>query len=109
MTHTSPAAVMAMPPYTVMCYRPGCPNPAAYKIAARWTDGLTQELKTYSLCCDGCLPALYRSAVAKRAACRLAPGEKLEEPGVYDLTRGNRDKQLKRRPELEKAARTDAG
>lgn len=109
MTQTTSAAVMAMPPYTVMCSRAGCPNPAAFKIAARWTDGLTNELKTYSLCCDGCLPELYRDALVKRAACRLAPGEKLEEAGIYELLRGNRDKQLGRRSDLERAARTNAG
>ena len=91
-----------MPPYPVMCYAPGCANPAAFKVAARWSDGLTDELKTYYLCCEACLPKLYASAVAKRAACRLAPGEKLEAPGIYDLSRGDRDKTLKRRKDLEK-------
>lgn len=91
-----------MPPYPVMCYSPGCANPAAFKVAARWSDGLTDELKTYYLCCDDCLPKFYALAVAKRAACRLAPGEKLEAPGVYDLSRGDRDKKLNRRKDLEK-------
>ncbi len=98
---------MSMPPYTVMCYKAGCPNPAAFKIAARWNDGLTHELKTYSLGCEDCLPILYRSALQKRAACRLAPGETLDEPGIYELHRGDRDKQLKRRSDLEKL--TSAG
>jgi hypothetical protein len=92
---------MPMPPYPVMCYAAGCPNPAAYKIAARWTDGLTDELKTYYLSCAACLPKLHASAVAKRAACRLAPGETLEAPGVYELRPGGRDTQLKRRTDLE--------
>ena len=42
-----------------------------------------------------------KSAVVKRAACRLAPGETLEEPGIYELHRGGRDKTLKRRTDLE--------
>jgi hypothetical protein len=96
---------MPMPPYPVLCYSPGCGAAAAFKVAARWSDGVTHELKTYALACPGCLPALFRTAAAKRAACRLAPGETLDEPGVYDLGRGERDRALKRRPDLEAAAR----
>jgi hypothetical protein len=92
---------MAMPPYPVMCYAAGCPNRAAFKIAARWSDGLTDELKTYSLACAECLATLHATAVAKRAACRLAPGETLETVGVYELTPATRDKQLTRRKDLE--------
>jgi hypothetical protein len=92
---------MPMPPYPVICYAAGCTNPAAFKIAARWSDGVTHELKTYYLACPGCLSKLYASAVTKRAACRLAPGETLEKPGVYELNRGERDKALKRRTDLE--------
>ena len=92
---------MSMPPYLVMCYGAGCPNRAAFKIAARWSDGLTDELKTYYLACVECLPKLFASAVAKRAACRLAPGETLDAPGVYELTPATRDKQLTRRKDLE--------
>ena len=90
-----------MQPYAVTCYAVGCPNPAVFKVAARWSDGLTNELKTYYLACPACLPRLYAAAVAKRGACRLAPGETLEIPGVYELHRGGRDRQLRRRPELE--------
>jgi hypothetical protein len=90
-----------MPPYPVMCYAPGCPREGAFKIAARWSDGITGELKTYSLSCADCLPALYQSALAKHAACRLAPDEALEVPAVYEVRRGARDKELVRRPDLE--------
>ena len=90
---------MPMPPYSVCCY--GCGQPAHYKIAARWSDGVTQELKTYSLACPACLGQLLMRAVVKRAACRLAPGETLEEPGVYVLVRGRRDQGLARRQDLE--------
>lgn len=92
---------MPMPLYPVCCYAPGCSQPAVYKIAARWSDGITEELKTYFLCCEQCLRRLYAEAGVKRAACRLAPGETLEEPGVYELHRGGRDRSLKRRPDLE--------
>jgi len=90
-----------MPPYPVSCYAPGCVGPAAYKIAARWNDGVTQELKTYYLACPECVAALFVGAVAKRETCRLAPGETLDPPGVYELHRGERDKTLKRREDLE--------
>src|SRR5690349_9671369 len=92
---------MPMSPYPVLCYAAGCSAPAAYKVAARWSDGTTAELKTYALACPACLPKLFASAQAKRAACRLAPGETLEAPGVYELTRGARDRALPRRPDLE--------
>lgn len=95
---------MAMPPYPVICYAPGCRNEAAFKVAARWSDGITHELKTYSLACLACLSGLYASARVKRAACRLAPGESLEEPGIYELYRGHRDRELTRRADLERTS-----
>jgi hypothetical protein len=74
---------------------------AVYKIAARWSDGVTQELKTYALTCSACLAEVFRRSRVKQAACRLAAGETLESPGVYELARGRRDPQLVRRPDLE--------
>jgi len=90
-----------MPPYPVRCYAPGCSQPAAFKIAARWSDGLTDELKTYSLVCPDCVANMFADAVERRAACRLALGETLDEPGVYEMVRGDRDRVLKRRADLE--------
>jgi len=92
---------MPMPPYRVLCYRPGCGKPAAYKIAARWSDGVTEELKTYALSCPDCLADWLARSRQKQAACRLAPGEILEPPGVYELKGGARDRELKRRTDLE--------
>jgi hypothetical protein len=92
---------MPMPSYPILCYRPGCGKLAVFKIAARWSDGITQELKTYALSCADCLPDWYRRSCVKQAACRLAKGETLERPGIYDLVRGQRDRQLQRRPDLE--------
>jgi hypothetical protein len=91
---------MPMPPYAVLCST--CGRPAAYKIAARWSDGLTGELKTYALCCRDCLAAAFQNSRAKQARCRTAPGEKLEPPGVYGLARGCRDAALPRREDLER-------
>jgi hypothetical protein len=92
---------MPMSPYPLRCYSPGCERLAVYKIAARWSDGLTEELKTYSLCCAECLPDSFRKSRQKQSACRLAPGETLEPPGIYRLERGRRDRKLERLSELE--------
>jgi hypothetical protein len=96
---------MPMPPYPVICYRPGCGEPAIYKIAALWSDGVTQELKTYALCCEQCLAELYRRGRDKQAVCRLAAGETLEAPGIFELARGRHDCQLVRRKDLEERLR----
>src|SRR5262245_29353576 len=93
---------MPMPPYPIICYSPACRRPAVYKIAARWTDGVTGELKTYALSCAECLADWFRRSRAKQAACRLAPGEVLDPPGIYLLERGQRDQQLGRLHDLEK-------
>lgn len=92
---------MPMSPYPLRCYVADCEQPATFKIAARWSDGVTDELKTYSLACPECVAALLAAAGLKHAACRLAPGETLDAPGVYELTRGGRDRGLKRRADLE--------
>jgi hypothetical protein len=90
-----------MPPYPVLCYAPGCGRPARFKIAAQWSDGNTHELKTYYLACPGCLPRLFAGARAKQPACRLAAGETLQPPGIFELIRGGRDRELVRRVDLE--------
>ena len=90
-----------MPPYVIYCYTPGCGRLAVYKIAARWSDGVTEELKTYALSCEECLPDWYRRSREKQAACRLAKRETLEKPGIYRLERGRRDRGLERLLELE--------
>jgi hypothetical protein len=90
-----------MPQYPVMCYAKACPREAVYKIAARWSDGVTSELKTYFLSCADCLAEHYRTARVKKAACRVAPGEKLGDPEVFEMTRGRRDRERFRRPDLE--------
>ncbi len=83
-----------MPAYPVLCYAPGCAHEATLKIAARWSDGITGELKTYFLACPTCLSKLLPIAQAKQAACRLAAGETLGPAEVFDLRRGQRDREL---------------
>ncbi len=92
---------MPMPSYQVFCTSMDCKNLAAYKIAARWSDGVVGELKTYALCCEDCAPAAFRSACAKQRACGLTPGETLEPPGIFRVRRGQRDQALERLAELE--------
>jgi hypothetical protein len=93
--------IMPMPPYPIACYSRGCGKLAVYKIASHWSDGVTGELKTYSLSCEECLPDWFRRSRAKQAACRLAAGETLEPPGIYSLERGRRDKEIHRLRDLE--------
>jgi hypothetical protein len=92
---------MPMPSYPVRCTNPGCTELALYKIASRWSDGITRELKTYALSCSKCLAQSFQRSRAKQAACRLAPGESLEFPSIYEISRGTRDAQLVRREDLE--------
>ncbi len=92
---------MPMPPYQVLCSTPDCKNAAGYKIAARWSDGVVAELKTYSLCCEEHLCDWFRLARDKQKANHLTPGETLEPPGIYHLRRGQRDQALERLTELE--------
>ena len=98
---------MPMSFYPVICYAPGCGREAIYKIAARWSDGLTEELKTYYLSCAKCLPILFQDARRKRDQCRLANGETLDTPGVFSLHRGARDHQLDRCAQIELQCRGD--
>jgi hypothetical protein len=90
-----------MPPYLVMCYGDECKNEARYKIASEWSDGITRELKTYSLCCASCLPKEYGIALEKKTICRQTPGEILGEPEVYERIREGAKVRLVRREELE--------
>jgi hypothetical protein len=87
--------------YPIRCTNKGCDRLASYKIAARWSDGITEELKTYALVCEECLPQAFHESCRKNRACRRARGETLELPGVYLLVHGQRDRQLERRTDLE--------
>src|ERR1700747_518185 len=86
--YATPLASVMMSSYPIYCYTPDCGQLAVYKIAARWSDGLTEELKTYSLCCEECLPSLYAQSREKQKVCRLAARETLETPGIYRLQHG---------------------
>jgi hypothetical protein len=94
---------MSMPPYPIYCQRKGCGRLATHKIAARWSDGVIEELKTYALCCRECLADCLTRSRQKQAACIRASGEILEPPGIYRLERGQRDRSLQRLYDLEEA------
>lgn len=93
---------MPMPPYPIHCSSPGCNQLAQYKIAARWSDGITGDLKTYALTCPGCLAESFQRSAQKQNACRLAANETLEQPGIYALQRGRREAPLERLSDLER-------
>ena len=69
-------------PYPVCCT--ACGQPAGFKVAARWSDGATAELKTYALSCQPCLAVQLAKARVRWAACRRAEGETLDLPAVYE-------------------------
>lgn len=87
--------------YRVLCTHPGCQAEAAFKIASRWSDGTTEELKTYHLACAQCVQALFDDACKRHGLCRLTHGELLEPPTIFEWTVGQRDKELIRRADLE--------
>ncbi|HQR07532.1 MAG TPA: hypothetical protein PLN21_11955 [Gemmatales bacterium] len=87
--------------YPVLCEGPRCKQLAVYKIAARWSDGQTSELKTYGLACDQCLPAAYQASIKRQLTARTLPGEVGEHPGIYRLHGGDRDRDLVRMNDLE--------
>jgi hypothetical protein len=96
---------MSLHDYVIRCYSHSCPREAIYKIASRWSDGITSELKTYALCCEECLPESFRRSLEKQTSCRTSPGEILETPGIFLLAHGQRDRQLQRLVELEEKLR----
>ena len=80
----------------VHCSHPGCPEPAGYKIAARWSDGTISELKTYGFACSNHLGAVFRDAEARHNASPPSPGETVEELAIFRYEQGKRDRQLQR-------------
>ncbi len=92
---------MTVRPFIVRCMVDGCPVEALYKLAAEWSDGTIQELKSYGLACEQHLPTVFRLSREKRGRCRLAGGESLSEPRIFRLEPGARDRQLVRQTDLE--------
>jgi hypothetical protein len=95
-----------MPVTTVCCSHPNCHEPAAYKLAAAWSDGVFSELKTYGHACVDHLGPVFRDAEARYNACAPAPGEVVEELAIFRYEQGKRDRQLQRLWGLEENYRT---
>jgi hypothetical protein len=87
--------------YVICCYGKDCALEAVYKIASRWSDGVTGELKTYSLCCEACLAECFGQSRRKQALCRLAPGEALDPPSIFVIRKGAHDCELIRSEDRE--------
>jgi hypothetical protein len=92
---------MEAPRYLVLCSLESCQTPALYKVAAVWSDGTTQELKTYALSCAEHLESQYRMSAQKQLRCRVADGETLSSPQIFQIVQGRRDRELTRLSDLE--------
>lgn len=80
----------------VRCSLPHCNQPAAYKIAAHWSDGTVSELKSYGFACSDHLGSVFREAEDRHHAHVPGPGETVEEIAIYRFEQGKRDRQLQR-------------
>ena len=94
--------MLTMPPYPLACH--GCGKPALFKIASRWSDGFTAELKTYGLVCEACLPATFVDARLRQQRCRLTHDEQLFPPQVFRILGDYPSRELRHEPGLEAAA-----
>jgi hypothetical protein len=82
--------------YVVPCSHPDCRQPASYKIAARWSDGQSAELKTYGFSCSEHLGSVFREAEQRRSDYMPSPSESIEELAIYRHEPGKRDRFLQR-------------
>ncbi len=80
----------------VRCSLDRCKEPAAYKIAAQWSDGRFSELKSYGHACSDHLGMVFRQAEDRREDYPPSPGETLEDLGIYKYEQGRRDRVLQR-------------
>jgi hypothetical protein len=80
----------------VNCSHSECQERAAYKIAARWSDGTLAELKTYGFACSKHLGAVFRESERRRLDYAVSPGESIEEIAIYRFEPGKRDRFLQR-------------
>ncbi|HKI17912.1 MAG TPA: hypothetical protein VKA15_08525, partial [Isosphaeraceae bacterium] len=63
----------------VRCCHAECREPASYKIAARWSDGRSAELKTYGFACSEHVGAVFRDSEQRRREYTPSEGELIEE------------------------------
>ena len=85
--------------YTPKCSTPRCGKPAAFKVAAPWSNGTSHELKNYGLACETHRDSQLALAKLHSQGHVLADGETLGGVGLYLLESGRRDNTLKRMPD----------
>jgi hypothetical protein len=85
----------------VRCSEPDCSEPACYKIAAPWTDGRFNELKTYGFACAAHLPDVLRSAEVRWLDYEPVRGEAVHPIAIYRYEPGKRDSELQRDSDIE--------
>jgi len=85
--------------YRPICSSPHCGQPAAYKVAAPWSNGRSHELKNYGLACEAHHDSQLALAQLHRQGLRLAEGETLGSVGLYKLEPGRLDAELSRLPD----------
>jgi hypothetical protein len=90
----------------VRCSVLDCQRAATYKIAAPWNDGRFSELKTYGHACAEHVGPVFRAAEERRAKYHPAPGESVNEIGIYRFENGWLDWQLERLVRLEESHRS---
>jgi hypothetical protein len=85
----------------VVCSKPQCGKPAAYKIASPWSYGHFAELKSYGLACSEHFGDTYREAQRRSKLHAPSVEETVGEIGVYRYEKGKLDKELERLGGLE--------
>ncbi len=82
--------------YTPNCTAAGCPQPAIYKIAALWSDGTSQELKSYGLVCETHRQERYEQACERSALLSRTADESVGPVEIFRLEPDRRDAELTR-------------
>ena len=82
----------------VHCGAPGCASDAEYKVAANWSAGRFNELKTYALACESHYAQSYRDALRRRKIHPPSAEEVQGEIGVFRYTKGQADATLEKVP-----------
>ena len=88
MDHTQPYH------YTPICDVDECDHPAAYKVAAPWSDGTQNELKNYGVYCTHHAYQALEFARERQADVRVGPGENVGPVRLFELIEGRRDAEL---------------
>ena len=72
----------------VICGKPGCGEPAEYKVAATWSAGKFRELKTYGIACKEHYAEAFHAAKARRKDHPPSEEEAQGEIGVFQFQAG---------------------